>query len=67
MAAQTWFNITGQPAVMLPIGESAGGLPVAVQAVAPCGDEATLFRFSAQLESARPWSARKPAMVRETA
>ena len=62
-----WFNITGQPAVMLPIGESAGGLPVAVQAVAPCGDEATLFRFSAQLESARPWSARKPAMVRETA
>ena len=62
-----WFNLTGQPAVMLPIGESAGGLPVAVQAVAPCGDEATLFRFSAQLESARPWSARKPAMVRETA
>ena len=62
-----WFNITGQPAVMLPIGTNAGGLPVAVQAVAPYGDEATLFRFSAQLEAARPWFDRKPALVRETA
>ena len=62
-----WFNLTGQPAVMLPIGESAAGLPVAVQAVAPYGDEATLFRLSAQLESARPWCNRRPAMVRETA
>ena len=62
-----WFNITGQPAIMLPIGTSAGGLPVAVQAVAPYGDEATLFRFSAQLESARPWFDRKPAMVRAIA
>ena len=62
-----WFNLTGQPAAMLPIGESADGLPVAVQAVAPYGDEAALFRFAAQLESARPWFGRKPAMVRETA
>ena len=62
-----WFNLTGQPAVMLPIGESADGLPVAAQAVAPYGDEATLIRFAAQLESARPWFDRKPAMVRETA
>ena len=62
-----WFNITGQPASMLPIGTSADGLPVAVQAVAPCGDEATLFRLSAQLEAARPWFNRKPAMVRATA
>ena len=62
-----WFNQTGQPAVMLPIGESADGLPVAVQAVAPYGDERTLFRFAAQLEAARPWFHRKPALVRETA
>jgi len=62
-----WFNITGQPAIMLPIGTNADGLPVAVQAVAPYGDEATLFRFSAQLEAARPWFDRKPALVRETA
>ena len=62
-----WFNITGQPAIMLPIGTSADGLPVAVQAVAPYGDEATLLRLSAQLEAARPWFNRKPAMVRATA
>ena len=62
-----WFNITGQPAIMLPIGTNADGLPVAVQAVAPYGDEATLIRFSAQLEAARPWFDRKPALVRETA
>ena len=62
-----WFNITGQPAIMLPIGTNADSLPVALQAVAPYGDEATLFRFSAQLEAARPWFDRKPALVRETA
>ncbi len=58
-----WFNITGQPAVMLPIGTNAEGLPVAVQAVAPYGDEATLFRLSAQLEAARPWFDRKPPLA----
>ena len=58
-----WFNLTGQPAIMLPIGTSSEGLPVAVQAVAPYGDEATLFRLSAQIEAARPWFGRKPAMA----
>ena len=58
-----WFNLTGQPAIVLPVGTGADGLPVAVQAVAPYGDEATLFRFSAQLESARPWFDRKPGIA----
>jgi Asp-tRNA(Asn)/Glu-tRNA(Gln) amidotransferase A subunit family amidase len=58
-----WFNITGQPALMLPIGQSAEGLPVAVQIVARYGDEATLFRLGAQLETARPWFERKPALA----
>ena len=62
-----WFNITGQPAMMLPIGTDPEGLPVAVQAVAPYGDESMLFRFTAQLEAARPWFDRKPVLVRETA
>ena len=62
-----WFNLTGQPAVMLPIGESPAGLPVAVQAIAPYGDEKSLFRLAAQLESARPWFDRKPELVRTTA
>ena len=56
-----WFNLTGQPALMLPLGQSSGGLPVAVQLVARYGDEATLFRLGAQLEAARPWFGRKPA------
>jgi Asp-tRNA(Asn)/Glu-tRNA(Gln) amidotransferase A subunit family amidase len=58
-----WFNITGQPAMMLPIGQSAGGLPVAAQLVGRFGDEATLFRLAAQLEAAQPWFGRKPAVA----
>ena len=58
-----WFNITGQPAMMLPLGHTADGLPVAVQIVARYGDEATLFRLAAQLEAARPWFSRTPALV----
>ncbi|HET7342468.1 MAG TPA: amidase [Methylomirabilota bacterium] len=57
------FNLTGQPAMMLPLGVSAG-LPVAVQCVARYGDEATLFRLAAQLEAARPWRGRRPALAR---
>jgi amidase len=57
-----WFNLTGQPALMLPLGRSAGGLPIAAQLVARYGDEATLFRLGAQLEAARPWFDRKPAL-----
>jgi Asp-tRNA(Asn)/Glu-tRNA(Gln) amidotransferase A subunit family amidase len=59
-----WFNLTGQPAMMLPIGVSAQGLPIAVQCVARYGDEATLFRLAAQLEAARPWIGRRPALAR---
>src|SRR5438105_3581316 len=58
-----WFNLTGQPAMMLPLGV-AGDLPVAVQLVARYGDEATLFRLAAQLETARPWFDRRPAIAR---
>lgn len=56
------FNLTGQPAMVLPLGRS-GNLPVAVQLVARFGGEATLFRLAAQLEAARPWFDRKPALA----
>jgi amidase len=57
-----WFNLTGQPAMVLPLGRAEGGLPVAVQLVARHGDEAMLFRLAAQLEKARPWFDRKPPL-----
>ena len=58
-----WFNLTGQPALMLPLDQSSGGLPLAVQLAGRFGDEATLIRLGAQLEAARPWFGRKPALV----
>jgi Asp-tRNA(Asn)/Glu-tRNA(Gln) amidotransferase A subunit family amidase len=57
------FNLTGQPALMLPLGQSSSGLPIAVQLVGRYGDEATLFRLGAQLEAAHPWFRRKPAVA----
>ena len=57
-----WFNLTGQPAVTLPIGETEAGFPVSVQAVAAHGDEATLFRLASQLEAAKPWRDRRPKL-----
>jgi Asp-tRNA(Asn)/Glu-tRNA(Gln) amidotransferase A subunit family amidase len=57
-----WFNLTGQPAMMLPLGVSEAGLPLATQLVGRYGDEATLFRLAGQLEAARPWFDRKPTV-----
>ena len=54
------FNVTGQPAVSLPLHWSEAGLPVGMHFAARWGDEATLFRLSAQLEKARPWIGRAP-------
>lgn len=54
------FDITGQPAVSLPLHHSAAGLPVGVQLVARYGQEDVLIALSSQLESAAPWAHRRP-------
>ena len=53
-------NITGLPAVSVPLSWSDDGLPIGVQLVGLPAGEATLFRVSAQLEQARPWRDRRP-------
>jgi amidase len=60
MAFTEPFNVTGQPALSLPLHWSADGLPVGVQLVARVGREDLLFRVASQLEAAQPWRARRP-------
>ncbi len=56
----TQSNISGQPAISLPLHWSADGLPVGIQLVAGFGREDLLIRVAAQLEAAAPWAARRP-------
>lgn len=55
----TW-NMTGQPAVAVPAGFDAEGMPVSVQLVGRPAGEAALVRLAAQLEEARPWRQHRP-------
>ena len=52
------FNITGQPAITLPLHWSADGLPVGVHFAGRFGEEALLLKLSAELERAKPWAGR---------
>ena len=61
------FNISGQPAISLPLGWSAEGLPIGVQLVGRPFDEALLIALAAQIERAAPWQSRFPAPVRRPA
>jgi amidase len=54
------YNMTGQPAISLPLGQSDNGLPIGIQAVGRYGDEATLLKLAAELEQAMPWAGRIP-------
>jgi amidase len=55
------YNVTGQPAVSVPLHWTAAGLPVGTMLVGRPADEATLLALSAELEVARPWRDRHPA------
>jgi amidase len=54
------YNVSGQPAVSVPLHWTAAGLPIGIMLAGRMGEEATLISLSAQLEAARPWRARRP-------
>jgi amidase len=57
------FNVTGQPAISVPLFHSDDGLPTSIQLAGRPADEGTLLSLASQLEAARPWADRRPELA----
>ena len=57
------FNMSGQPAVSLPLHQAADGTPIGLQFVGRFGDEATLLALASVLEREMPWADRRPPIA----
>ena len=56
------FDLTGTPAVSVPCGVAANGLPIGLQIAGRAWDEPTILRIAAAYEAATPWHQRQPAL-----
>jgi amidase len=57
------FNVTGQPAISVPLFHGDDGLPTSIQLAGRPADEGTLLSLASQLETARPWAERRPELA----
>ena len=57
------FNVTGQPAISVPLFHGDDGLPTSIRLAGRPADETTLLSLAAQLEAARPWADRRPELA----
>ena len=53
-------NLSGNPAMSVPLHWTHDNLPIGIQFAGRYGDEATLFKIATQLEKMKPWSGKKP-------
>ena len=60
MPGTSMYNMSGQPAMSVPLAWNKAGLPLGMMFAARMNDEATLFRLAAQLEAAHPWKGKRP-------
>jgi amidase len=56
-------NITGQPAISIPLDQTSDGLPIGIQIIGPAAGEALLLSLATQLEDARPWADRRAPLA----
>ena len=56
------YNMTGQPSMSVPLGQSGDGLPIGSMSSAGVGQDGLVLSLGGQLERARPWRGRKTAL-----